>query len=143
LDPIEEYSHTGPPFRCSITGGEVYRGCAAPDLLGSYFYADFCSGEIWSLEVENGVAINVVERSAELDPPGALSINDITSFGRDADGEIYIVDRGGEIFKIVPDGPAAACPAALPAAAVPGRVTLVLALLLAASLTLAIRATNR
>jgi hypothetical protein len=65
------------------------------------------------------------------------------SFGRDADGEIYIVDRGGEVFKIVPDGPAAACPAALPAAAVPGRVTLVLALLLAASLTLAIRATNR
>ncbi len=138
LDPIQEYSHGGNPFRCSITGGEVYRGCAVPDLAGTYFYADFCSEQIWSLEVQGGAATNVVERTGELDPPGALSIDDITSFGLDAEGEIYIVDRGGEVFKIVPDGPAEPCPtpALVPSFSPHGLVALALALLAAAGLTL-------
>ncbi len=132
LDPILEYSHGGSPFRCSITGGEVYRGCALPDLSGSYFYADFCSDQIWSLEVQGGVATNVADRTAELHPPDALSIESITSFGLDAEGEIYIVDRGGEVFKIVPDGPAAPCPTAVvPAISPHGLVALTLALLAA------------
>ncbi len=136
LDPIVEYSHGGSPFRCSITGGEVYRGCAIPGLLGTYFYADFCSEQIWSLRVESGLATNVLDRTAELVPPGSLSINDITSFGRDAEGEIYIVDRGGEVFKIVPDGPAATCPIPVPATSPHGRSVLLLALIGAASLAL-------
>jgi glucose/arabinose dehydrogenase len=115
LDPIAEYARGGSPFRCSITGGEVYRGCAVPDLHGTYFYADFCSDQIWSFEVQAGAVTNAQERTAELDPPGLLSIDDITSFGLDAQGEIYITDRGGDVFKIVPDGPAAACPTSVPA----------------------------
>jgi glucose/arabinose dehydrogenase len=129
LDPILEYAHGGSPFRCSITGGEVYRGCAVPDLHGTYFYADYCSDQIWSLVVEGGVVTQTDERTAELDPPGALTIDDITSFGLDAEGEIYIVDRGGEVFKIVPDGPAAPCPTAVPASSRGGLVALALALL--------------
>ncbi len=138
LDPIQEYSHGGTPFRCSITGGEVYRGCAVPDLVGTYFYADFCSEQIWSLRVHGGVAADVVERTAELDPPGALSIDSITSFGLDAEGEIYIVDRGGEVFKIVPDGPAAPgpTPAAVPTTSPHGLVALIVALLAGAGLAL-------
>jgi hypothetical protein len=47
--PIWTYSHSG--GNCSITGGEVYRGCAIPELDGTYFYADYCSGQIWSLQL--------------------------------------------------------------------------------------------
>ena len=35
---------------CSVTGGEVYRGNAYPDLEGMYLYGDFCSGIIWDRE---------------------------------------------------------------------------------------------
>lgn len=103
--PIHEYRHSASPSRCSITGGEVYRGCAIPDLAGTYFFADYCSAEIWSLRYD---AINSVtdftDRTADLAPGGTLTIRDISSFGLDAAGEMYICDLfGGEVFKIVPD----------------------------------------
>ena len=105
IDPVLDYTHGGSPFRCSITGGVVYRGCAIPDLSGTYFYADFCSSQIWTLRMIDGFARDPRDRTAELAPAG-FSINSITSFGRDAFGEIYICDQsGGEIFKIVPDVP--------------------------------------
>ncbi len=97
--PIYEYGHA---LGVSITGGYVYRGCAIPDLKGYYFFADYQSGRIWSFRY-NGVSVSAFEeRTAELDPPGAIQINSIASFGEDAYGEIYLVDHGGEIFKIVP-----------------------------------------
>jgi glucose/arabinose dehydrogenase len=129
VEPIFEYSHGGSPFRCSITGGEVYRGCAVPDLRGTYFYADWCSDQIWSLVVKAGAATDQQERTAELDPPGPLSIDSITSFGSDADGELYIADRDGDIYKIVPDGPAAACSQSIPASRGSSRTLLALGLL--------------
>jgi hypothetical protein len=46
-----------------------------------------------------------MERTAQLDPPGAASITNVVSFGEDRYGEIYMVElNGGEIWKIVPDG---------------------------------------
>lgn len=108
LDPIHEYSHGGSPFRCSITGGEVYRGCAIPDLQGTYFFADFCSNQIWSFAF-TGAAPVAEERTTELDPVG-FSIGGVTSFGLDAFGEMYICDSNdGEVFKIVPDGAPSQC----------------------------------
>ena len=105
--PIHEYTHSGPGgFNCAITGGYAYRGCAIPGLAGTYFFADFCSNRIWSLRVVDGAATDITERTAELAPGGGLAIGSITSFGEDANGEIYIVDQGGEIFKII-----RACPA--------------------------------
>jgi glucose/arabinose dehydrogenase len=105
--PIWEYFHNG---QCSITGGYVYRGCAIPALQGHYFFADFCSSQIWSFPVTGTgspvPANSVTDRSAELDPPGNLSINAVTSFGEDALGELYICKRGngtnGEVYKIIP-----------------------------------------
>lgn len=107
-DPIHEYAHLSPPNGCSITGGEVYRGCAIPDLRGTYFFADFCVNRIWSMRF-NGLAVtDFTERTTELDPPGVLSITGIVSFGRDTQGEVYIVEQGsataGEVFKIIPNG---------------------------------------
>lgn len=107
VDPVFEYAHGGSPFRCSMTGGEVYRGCAVPDLAGAYFYADYCSFQIWSLRFDGAVVTDVRDRTAELAPGNGLSIRGVSSFGRDSLGELYLCDRaGGEIFKIVPATPA-------------------------------------
>lgn len=103
IDPVHEYSHGGTPFRCSITGGEVYRGCAIPDLVGTYFYSDYCSFQIWTLRYDGVGVSDVRDRTAELAPGNGLNIQRVTSFGRDVLGELYLCDRaGGEIFKIVP-----------------------------------------
>jgi glucose/arabinose dehydrogenase len=101
-DPIHTYTHGGNPFRCSITGGYVYRGCAIPDLDGTYFFADYCSAQIWSFRYQESKVVEFTERTAELDPDGGLSISDIVSFGEDAFGELYICDLDGEVYRIVP-----------------------------------------
>ncbi|UCG33591.1 MAG: PQQ-dependent sugar dehydrogenase, partial [Phycisphaerales bacterium] len=98
--PIHAYSHGG--GRCSVTGGYVYRGCEIPDLAGTYFFADYCSAQIWSFRFDGVTVSEFTDRTAELDPPGALAITSITSFGEDAFGELYICDLGGEVFRIVP-----------------------------------------
>jgi len=112
VDPVFSYSHFGGPFVCSVIGGYVYRGCAIPDLQGTYFTADFCSSQIWSFQVVNGEAVNVQERQGELDPPGADSINSIVSFGEDALGEMYILENNppGQIWKIVAEDGTNGCP---------------------------------
>ncbi len=108
-DPIIDYTHAQ---GCSIAGGYVYRGCAIPTLQGTYFYGDFCSGTIWSLQYDTGTQTisNFTVRTAELAPGGGQSIDTISSFGEDGHGEIYICDFGpsfgspgqGEVYKIVP-----------------------------------------
>ena len=103
--PIQQYGHAG--GKCSITGGVVYRGDAIPDLSGTYFYADYCTAQFWSLRY-NGVAVTeFAERTAELDPAGPTTIagQGPTSFGEDAHGEMYIVDQQGQIFRLKPAGP--------------------------------------
>lgn len=100
VGPVLEYDHSN--GACSITGGYVYRGCRMPVLAGTYFYADYCAAFIRSLVMAGGVVTNPLDRTTELAPGGGLAINSITSFGEDGRGEIYIVDRGGEVFKIVP-----------------------------------------
>ncbi len=99
--PVTQYNHGGFGGGCSITGGEVYRGCKIPDLFGTYFYADYCSNIITSFDYVGGTVNNMATRTSELAPGGGLSINSITSFGRDGDGEILIVDQGGEIYRII------------------------------------------
>ena len=45
--PVHEYSLSGTP--CAVTGGFVYRGSLYPDMVGHYFFADYCAGTFWSL----------------------------------------------------------------------------------------------
>jgi glucose/arabinose dehydrogenase len=98
--PIHEYNHEG--GRCSVTGGYVYRGDSIPELRGTYFFADFCSGEIWSFRWDGMQMTEFQDRSAELDPGEGLDLGNISSFGEDGAGELYITDLyGGEVFKIV------------------------------------------
>jgi glucose/arabinose dehydrogenase len=97
-DPIHAYE-IAVASRCAVIGGYVYRGSAVPELQGTYFFADFCSGDIWSMAAGGGT---VFSRTAELAPGGGLTIDSISSFGEDAQGELYICDLGGEVFKIIP-----------------------------------------
>ncbi|HEV8337479.1 MAG TPA: PQQ-dependent sugar dehydrogenase [Candidatus Polarisedimenticolia bacterium] len=98
--PVAEYDHSS--GACSITGGYPYRGCRMSALGGTYFYADYCADFIKSFKMSGGVLTAAMDRTAELTPGGGLAITSITSFGEDARGEIYIVDRSGEVFKILP-----------------------------------------
>jgi glucose/arabinose dehydrogenase len=104
--PIHVYSHGSPDFSCSVSGGRIYRGCGIPSLDGTYFFADFCSAKIWSLLYDGSSVTEFTDRTAELAPGGGLTINSVSAFGEDANGEVYIVDRGsssanGELYKII------------------------------------------
>jgi glucose/arabinose dehydrogenase len=107
--PIVEYSHEQ---GCSVTGGVTYRGKALPALDGRYFYADFCTGLLrsfaWtrdpSAPTAPGWARDHWDWKAAIDRDGDLQ--QISSFGVDADGELYIVELTGSIFELVPRAPA-------------------------------------
>jgi len=89
VKPIAEYSHD---LGCSVTGGEVYRGEAQPELVGIYVFGDYCSGRIFTLQVDEGTVTPKVVLESGLG---------ITSFGTGEDGEIYVADvRGGAIYRV-------------------------------------------
>jgi glucose/arabinose dehydrogenase len=88
--PVVEYSHVS--GNCSITGGYVYRGKQYPLLNGVYFFGDYCSGKIWSLQRDPSGHWQMTER---LDSDAA-----ITSFGEDQGGELYVVDQKGTIYRL-------------------------------------------
>jgi hypothetical protein len=75
-----------------------------PDLHGTYFYSDFCAGFVRSFTgVLGGDAQNLQDHTDDVDPPGGPSLGNVTSFGEDARGEIYVVDQDGDVFMIVPE----------------------------------------
>jgi glucose/arabinose dehydrogenase len=88
--PLLEFDHGG--GRCSVTGGYVYRGTEIPALRGGYVFGDFCSGEIW---VTDGAAAPA-NKTLLLDTGLAIS-----SFGETGAGELYVIDLGGRLYRIV------------------------------------------
>lgn len=89
-DPIHEYRHG--EDGCSVTGGYVYRGAAVPALAGAYVYGDYCSGRIWTLRAgADGAWKNELLFEAGYS---------ITSFGEDAQGELYVLDRAGSVYNL-------------------------------------------
>jgi hypothetical protein len=91
--PVMDYTHAD---GCSITGGYVYRGAALPSLAGTYFYGDYCNGWIRSFTYAGGQASTPREWPA-LKPGGQ-----ITSFGEDAAGELYVMQQDGKLFQFIP-----------------------------------------
>jgi glucose/arabinose dehydrogenase len=91
IAPIAEYPTRSP--RCSIIGGYVYRGGRMPDLRGVYVYGDFCSGKIFGLS-SDAKAGDVSQ--------GLLTTGfQISSFGQDQEGELYVVDHQGALYRII------------------------------------------
>ena len=92
--PTFEYEHDQ---GCSITGGYVYRGSAIPALQGLYFYGDYCQGWVRSFRYSGGSAIELTDWPT-LRPGGQ-----VTSFGEDAAGELYVISAAGSVYKVIPD----------------------------------------
>ncbi|MEK6985170.1 MAG: PQQ-dependent sugar dehydrogenase [Candidatus Thermoplasmatota archaeon] len=84
--PILEYSNDGD--ECAVTGGYVYRGNAIPALRGAYLYGDYCSGNLWGFR--DGVSTLLLETGLN-----------ISSFGEDAAGELYVLHHGGSLHQVV------------------------------------------
>ena len=92
--PAVEVSHAD-ASSCSITGGIVYRGAAIPEVIGTYFFSDYCGGYV---------------RGFELSDPGQItdytdqlggSVGQVSSFGEGADGELYLATSQG-VYRLVP-----------------------------------------
>ena len=90
IDPVFEYGHDE---GCSVTGGLVYRGRALPALRGHYLFSDYCSGWLESLRLERG---GVAERVRW----DVGSLGQVSAFGEDAAGEVYVLDHSGRILKL-------------------------------------------
>jgi glucose/arabinose dehydrogenase len=91
--PVAEYSHQ--EGGCAVTGGYIYRGPQFPELTGNYFFADYCSGKVWSLaRQESGQWL-----TTELLDTDEL----FSSFGEDRMGELYILGFvSGVVFRLQP-----------------------------------------
>jgi glucose/arabinose dehydrogenase len=102
VDPIHEYGRASGQ---SITGGYVYRGRAlGAAYAGRYFFADYVQGRVWSLALSvdgqgEAQASGVTEHTAELG--GQSQLGNISSFGLDADGELFIVSLNrGVVLRV-------------------------------------------
>ena len=83
--PVAEYRNQSPS--CAITGGYVYRGRRVAFLRGTYVFGDYCSGRIMGL----------IDGQPHVLLASGLRIS---SFGEDREGELYVVDHGGGIYRI-------------------------------------------
>ncbi len=86
--PVAFYSHEA---GCAVSGGYVYRGTRAPALIGHYLLGDVCSGRIWT--------VRQVEGRWEMQERLRIDVQ-ISSFGEDAAGEVYVVDVRGQVYRI-------------------------------------------
>ena len=98
--PIFDYDHSS--GRCSITGGYIYRGYRSTVPASAYVYGDYCTGEIWQLQ--NGTSTLLLDTALN-----------VSSFGEDEAGEIYVVGLGGTISRLAQTPAPPACTYALTA----------------------------
>ena len=88
--PVFEYNHSG--GGCSVIGGVVYRGNKYPTLYGRYFFADWCTGELWTMARQGG--------QWKVDTAGD-TVLPISTFGEDNSGGLYAgVYMDGTVYKV-------------------------------------------
>ena len=94
VPPVAVYDHgTNDSFGCSLTGGYVYRGMQSPTLQGVYFYGDYCKGKVFGL-VRN-------QNSTWTSSLITSTPYNVSSFGEDEQGELYLTDLGGgKVYQI-------------------------------------------
>jgi len=91
IDPVAEYGHNQ---GCSVTGGEVYRGARLPQWQGVYLYGDYCSGLVWGL-------LRTPDGAWQEDLLFETGGN-VSSFGLDEAGEVYLADYNGTVSRLDP-----------------------------------------
>ena len=102
VEPIIDY---GRSTGGTVIGGYVYRGSQVPALQGKYVFGDYLSAKIFTLDYDGTTASNFTDITPLLFPTrqGGFTLSAVSSFGEDANGELYIVDIGaGAVYKIVP-----------------------------------------
>jgi glucose/arabinose dehydrogenase len=91
VPPVLELTHAD--GNCSVTGGYVVRDRKLPTLAGQYVYGDFCKGELRAVKLSDGSASG--DRSL-----GLKKIDQLSSFGEDALGRVYVVSLGGPVYRL-------------------------------------------
>lgn len=91
-DPVFEYQSS--VEGCSVIGGHVYRGAQHAELMGgTYVATDYCSNTAWAIRANP-------DGTYTTGTIGEFPIQ-VTSFGTDASGELYVVnDLPGRLFKV-------------------------------------------
>ena len=95
IDPVFVYGRSGSPSGCSITGGEVYRGSAIPELAGAYVFGDYCTAALWAISVATGEVV-----FADLGAP--MPGGQLVDFSLDPHGELVALSLSGPVVRIVP-----------------------------------------
>lgn len=90
--PVQEYPTAG--GNCAVTGGGVYRG-SVTELRGTYLYADYCLGVIRGFRIRGG-------RAGDVTNFNDLRVRNLSSFGEDSAGEMYVTSLGGDVYRIAP-----------------------------------------
>ena len=89
--PVIELSHKD--GNCSITGGYVMRDAGVPALLGRYVYGDFCQGRLRSAK------LSAPNAEGDAGIPGLAKVDQLSSFGEDARGRVYVVSLSGPVYR--------------------------------------------
>lgn len=103
IDPVWEYHHE---VGKSITGGVVYRGPGVKVLEGHYLYADYVTGKMWGLKLDEKKNVVTANRPIEMPAEPPLPV---ISFGEDEAGEVYFTTvsaKGQGIYKFAAKKPA-------------------------------------
>ncbi len=110
-DPIFEYGHS---VGRSVTGGYVYRGSAIPSMAGRYVFGDFVRGQVWSIALTRDPATGEATASDLRDHTAAINagaeVRQISSFGVDSAGELYVVNYGSGTIVALRAGEAGPAP---------------------------------
>jgi Ca2+-binding RTX toxin-like protein len=93
-NPIHSYDRS---LGQAVTGGYVYRG-PEQDFQGTYFFSDFVSSRIWSLQRASG-SWSFKDLTGQV-AVGGGPISSVSSMGEDGSGNLYIVDYGGKVFRL-------------------------------------------
>jgi len=89
--PQLTYDHS--EGRCSVTGGYVYRGQKYPNLTGKYFYADYCGGQVYTMQRD--------DKSSYISTKVVQTPYKVSTFGQDNSGELYLADyASGAIYQV-------------------------------------------
>ena len=86
---------------CSITGGYVYRGDELIDMYGKYIFGDYCTGKIWSINIDQDGGSNLKNHTDTIMNSISKKEFYLSSFGENNQGEIFIIDYNGTIYRLV------------------------------------------